>query len=158
MASTFEGEWWQAMDRLGVARPSQAPHATEYVPAMVALITSFLASDVAYATSDGIYFDVSRVSDYGLLAGQPLDSLRAGARVEANDEKRSPLDFALWKFAKPGEPFWPAPFGVGRPGWHTECVVMSLGLLGDGFDLHVGGFDLKFPQHWSHSGWVMVGS
>jgi cysteinyl-tRNA synthetase len=142
---------------------------------MVALITSFLASDVAYATSDGIYFDVSRVSDYGLLAGQPLDSLRAGARVEANDEKRSPLDFALWKFAKPGEPFWPAPFGVGRPGWHTECVVMSLGLLGDGFDLHVGGFDLKFPhheneraqavaagrsfaQHWSHSGWVMVGS
>jgi cysteinyl-tRNA synthetase len=175
VASTFEGEWWQAMDRLGVARPSQAPHATEYVPAMVALITSFLASDVAYATSDGIYFDVSRVSDYGLLAGQPLDSLRAGARVEANDEKRSPLDFALWKFAKPGEPFWPAPFGVGRPGWHTECVVMSLGLLGDGFDLHVGGFDLKFPhheneraqavaagrsfaQHWSHSGWVMVGS
>jgi cysteinyl-tRNA synthetase len=117
---------------------------------------------------------VSRVADYGLLAGQPLDSLRSGARVEANDEKRSPLDFAIWKFAKPGEPSWPAPFGDGRPGWHTECVVMSLDLLGEGFDLHVGGLDLRFPHHeneraqavaagrdfthhWSHSGWVMVG-
>jgi cysteinyl-tRNA synthetase len=130
---------------------------------------------VAYQTSDGIYFDVSRVKDYGLLAGQPLDSLRAGARVEANEEKRSPLDFVLWKNAKPQEPSWPAPFGEGRPGWHTECVVMSLGLLGEGFDLHVGGFDLRFPhheneraqavaagrpfaRHWSHSGWVMVGN
>jgi cysteinyl-tRNA synthetase len=129
---------------------------------------------VAYRTSDGVYFDVSRVPDYGLLAGQPLESLRAGARVEANDEKRSPLDFALWKNTKPGEPSWPAPFGDGRPGWHTECVVMSLGLLGDGFDLHCGGLDLKFPhheneraqavaaghafsKHWGHNGWVMVG-
>lgn len=175
VAARYERQWWEAMDLIGVARPTQAPHATQYVPEMVELIGSFLSSDVAYPTSDGIYFDVSRVSDYGLLAGQPLDSLRAGARVEANDEKRSPLDFALWKFAKPGEPAWSAPFGQGRPGWHTECVVMSLGLLGDGFDLHVGGFDLKFPhheneraqavaagrpfaQHWSHSGWVMVGA
>jgi cysteinyl-tRNA synthetase len=142
---------------------------------MVDFITSLLSDGVAYQTSDGVYFDVSRVADYGLLAGQPLDSLRAGARVEANEEKRSPLDFALWKNAKPQEPSWPAPFGDGRPGWHTECVVMSLGLLGEGFDLHVGGFDLRFPhheneraqavaagrsfaQHWSHSGWVMVGT
>ena len=125
-------------------------------------------------TSDGVYFDVSSVPDYGLLAGQPLESLRAGARVEASDEKRSPLDFALWKNAKPGEPRWPAPFGEGRPGWHTECVVMSLDLLGEDFDLHCGGFDLKFPhheneraqavaarrafaRHWDHNGWVMVG-
>jgi cysteinyl-tRNA synthetase len=175
VAATYEQKWWEAMDLIGVARPSQVPHATQYVAQMVELINSFLDDGVGYATGDGIYFDVSRVSDYGLLAGQPLDSLRAGARVEANDEKRSPLDFALWKFAKPGEPSWPAPFGDGRPGWHTECVVMSLGLLGDGFDLHVGGFDLKFPhheneraqavaaghtfaRHWSHSGWVMVGS
>jgi cysteinyl-tRNA synthetase len=174
VAHENEQQWWDAMDALGVARPDDTPHATQYVSEMVEFITSLLSDGVAYQTSDGIYFDVSRVADYGLLAGQPLDSLRAGARVEANEEKRSPLDFALWKNAKPLEPFWPAPFGDGRPGWHTECVVMSLGLLGEGFDLHVGGFDLRFPhheneraqavaagrsfaQHWSHSGWVMVG-
>jgi cysteinyl-tRNA synthetase len=174
VAAECETQWWDAMDALGVLRPSEDPHATDYVAAMVELIGDFIAKDVGYAISDGIYFDVSSVSDYGLLAGQPLASLRAGARIEANDEKRSPLDFALWKFAKPGEPSWPAPFGDGRPGWHTECVVMSLDLLGEGFDLHVGGFDLKFPHHeneraqavaagrdfahhWSHSGWVMVG-
>ena len=175
VAHTFERQWWDAMDALGVARPDDTPHATQYVGEMVEFITSLLNDRVAYQTSDGIYFDVSRVADYGLFAGQPLDSLRAGARVETNEEKRSPLDFALWKNAKPQEPSWPAPFGDGRPGWHTECVVMSLDLLGEGFDLHVGGFDLRFPhheneraqavaagrsfaQHWSHSGWVMVGA
>jgi cysteinyl-tRNA synthetase len=169
----YEDEWWDAMERLGVADPDDTPHATDYVDDMVALIDSLLASDVAYQTSDGVYFDVSRVGDYGLLAGQPLESLRAGARVEENGEKRSPLDFALWKNAKPGEPRWPAPFGEGRPGWHTECVVMSLDLLGEDFDLHCGGLDLKFPhheneraqavaaskafaRHWGHNGWVMV--
>ncbi len=174
VATTYENHWWDAMRSIGVARPNEVPHATQYVDGMVTLISEFLEKDIAYTCSDGIYFDVSRVPDYGLLAGQPLDSLRAGARIEANDEKRSPLDFALWKNAKSGEPSWPAPFGDGRPGWHTECVVMSLGLLGDGFDLHCGGFDLKFPhheneraqavasgrsfaKHWSHNGWVMVG-
>jgi cysteinyl-tRNA synthetase len=174
VAKRFEQEWWDAMDLIGVARPTRVPRATEYVSDMVELVASFLNDDIGYATSDGVYFDVSRVPDYGLLAGQPLDSLRAGARVEANDEKRSPLDFAIWKFAKPGEPSWPAPFGDGRPGWHTECVVMSLDLLGEGFDLHTGGLDLRFPHHeneraqalaagrdfahhWSHNGWVMVG-
>ena len=174
VVATYEGLWWEAMDQLGVARPDEAPHATDYVPEMIELISAFLAEDVAYVISDGVYLDVSRVPDYGLLAGQPLDSLRAGARVEALEEKRSPLDFALWKNAKAGEPSWPAPFGDGRPGWHTECVVMSLGLLGDGFDLHCGGLDLKFPhheneraqaeaagrvfsRHWSHNGLVMVG-
>lgn len=174
VANTYENHWWDAMRSIGVARPNEVPHATQYVDGMVTLISEFLEKDIAYSCSDGIYFDVSRVPDYGLLAGQPLDSLRAGARIEANDEKRSPLDFALWKNAKSGEPSWPAPFGDGRPGWHTECVVMSLGLLGDGFDLHCGGFDLKFPhheneraqavasgrafaKHWSHNGWVMVG-
>ncbi|MDH2904089.1 MAG: cysteine--tRNA ligase [Actinomycetota bacterium] len=174
VATTYEDQWWAAMAAIGVARPDDVPHATQYVPEMVMLIESFLAEDIAYVISDGVYFDTSRVSDYGLLAGQALDSLRAGARIEANEEKRSPLDFTLWKFAKPGEPRWEAPFGEGRPGWHTECVVMSLGLLGDGFDLHCGGLDLKFPhheneraqavaaqrpfaQHWGHNGWVMVG-
>jgi len=174
VVAQYEAEWWDAMDRLGVARPDDAPHATHYVGDMVELIASFLERDVAYVTSDGVYFDVTSVPDYGLLAGQPLESLRAGARIEASDEKRSPLDFALWKNAKPDEPSWPAPFGAGRPGWHTECVVMALDLLGEDFDLHCGGLDLKFPhheneraqaeaahkgfaRHWGHNGWVMVG-
>ncbi len=174
VAEEFEAEWWAAMDALGVARPTVAPHATQYIDQMIALVSDLLARDVAYETSDGVYFDVSTVPDYGCLAGQSLDALRATDRVEANAEKRSPMDFAVWKKAKPREPSWPAPFGNGRPGWHTECVVMSLGLLGDGFDLHTGGQDLRFPHHeneraqavalgktfarrWSHNGWVMVG-
>ena len=142
-----EAVWFDAMDRLGIMRPEQTPHATDYVDAMVALIERLIAADVAYQTSDGVYLDVRRVDGYGLLAHGSLDDLRSGARVEANEEKRSPLDFALWKVAKPGEPSWPAPFGDGRPGWHTECVVMSLDLLGEGFDIHAGGADLQFPHH-----------
>jgi len=173
IADQYEQEWWKAMAIIGVAKPTHSPHATQYVDEMVKLIEQLAAQDIAYPLSDGMYFDTSRVADYGALAGQSLDSLRAGARVEAIEEKRSPFDFALWKNAKAGEPSWPAPFGDGRPGWHTECVVMSLGLLGDGFDLHCGGLDLKFPhheneraqaiaaghsfaQHWAHNGFVMV--
>jgi cysteinyl-tRNA synthetase len=173
VAHEYEDRWWEAMDALGVLRPDATPHATEFVEGMIATIQELIAKGVAYPTSDGVYLDTATVPGYGLLAGQPLDSLRAGARVEGNDEKRSPLDFALWKAAKPGEPSWQAPFGDGRPGWHTECVVMSLALLGEGFDLHGGGLDLKFPHHeneraqavalgkdfahhWAHNGWVMV--
>jgi len=174
VAAEFEARWWEAMDALGVLRPDDTPHATAYVDDMVALVADLLARGVAYQTSDGVYLDVSQIDGYGLLARQSLESLRAGARVEANEEKRSPLDFALWKGAKEGEPSWDAPFGTGRPGWHTECVVMSLDLLGDGFDLHGGGQDLAFPhheneraqavaegrpfaRHWVHNGWVVVG-
>jgi cysteinyl-tRNA synthetase len=173
VALEFEDRWWEAMDDLGVLRPDDTPHATAYVADMVALVAELLAKGVAYETSDGVYLDVSQVDGYGLLARQSLDSLRSGARVEANEEKRSPLDFALWKKAKPGEPSWDAPWGAGRPGWHTECVVMSLDLLGEGFDLHGGGQDLAFPhheneraqavadgkafaRHWVHNGWVEV--
>ena len=174
LTETYEAAWWAALDALGVARPDATPHATAYVESMVELIEELLERDVAYELDDGVYFDVSTVADYGLLAGQSLESLRSGARIEANPLKRSPLDFALWKNAKFGEPSWSSPFGSGRPGWHTECVVMSLGLLGDGFDIHGGGLDLKFPhheneraqavalgrhfaRHWVHHGWVMVG-
>jgi cysteinyl-tRNA synthetase len=156
-----------------VLRPDHVPHATAYIGQMVAMIEVLLATGHAYRIDDGVYFDTSSVPDYGLLAGQPLDSLRAGTRVEPNDQKRSPLDFALWKAAKPDEPRWDASFGAGRPGWHTECVVMSLELLGEDFDLHSGGQDLKFPHHeneraqavalgkgfsryWVHNGWVEV--
>jgi cysteinyl-tRNA synthetase len=173
VAAEFEAEWWRAMDALGVLRPTETPHATGYIPGMIELIGELVARDVAYETSDGVYLEVARVPGYGLLAQQPLESLRAGARVEPNEEKRSPLDFALWKKAKPGEPRWESPWGAGRPGWHTECVVMSLDLLGEDFDLHGGGKDLAFPhheneraqavadgrifaRHWVHNGWVEV--
>ena len=147
IAERYEAEWWGAMDTLGCLRPTRIPHATSYIDQMVDLIADLVALGVAYETSDGVYFTVAEVADYGLLAHQSLDSLRSGARVEVNEEKRSPLDFALWKKAKPAEPSWESPFGPGRPGWHTECVVMSLALLGEGFDLHGGGQDLIFPHH-----------
>ena len=168
-----ETVWYRAMDALNVRRPDQDPHATAYVEHMVALIGRLVDRAAAYETSDGVYFLSETVDDYGLLARQPLDSLKAGARVEGSDEKRSPVDFALWKKAKPGEPSWPSPWGEGRPGWHTECVVMALDLLGEDFDLHGGGQDLAFPHHeneraqavadgrrfartWVHNGFVEV--
>ncbi len=147
VAELYEAEWWEAMDTLGCLRPTRVPHATAYIEQMVELIAGLVALGVAYETSDGVYFTVSAVGDYGLLVHQSLDSLRSGARVEVNEEKRSPVDFALWKKAKPAEPSWRSPWGAGRPGWHTECVVMSLALLGEGFDLHGGGQDLIFPHH-----------
>ncbi len=173
VAAEIEARWWEGMDGLGVLRPDESPHATAYVDQMVDLIEGLVRRGVAYETSDGVYLEVARVPGYGLLARQSLDSLRAGARVEENEEKRSPLDFALWKKARDGGPSWDAPWGKGRPGWHTECVVMSLDLLGDGFDLHGGGQDLIFPhheneraqavaedrpfaRHWVHNGWVEV--
>jgi cysteinyl-tRNA synthetase len=168
-----EAVWYRAMDALGVRRPDHDPHATAYVEHMVALIGRLVDRGAAYETADGVYFLSETVDDYGLLARQPLDSLKAGARVEGIDEKRSPVDFALWKKAKPGEPSWPSPWGEGRPGWHTECVVMALDLLGEDFDLHGGGQDLAFPHHeneraqavaddrrfartWVHNGFVEV--
>jgi cysteinyl-tRNA synthetase len=141
---------------------------------MVEMIGELVSRGVAYETSDGVYLEVAQVEGYGLLAQQSLDSLRSGARVAVNEEKRAPFDFALWKRAKPGEPAWDTRFGAGRPGWHTECVVMALELLGEGFSLHGGGEDLKFPhheneraqavalgrqfaRHWMHNGMVMQG-
>jgi len=174
IARKCEKVWYQAMDRIGVKRPTHDPHATAYVEQMVAFVAELVAKDDAYETSDGVYFSASVVADYGLLARQSIDSLQAGARVEANEEKRSPIDFVLWKKAKPGEPSWPSPWGEGRPGWHTECVVMALDLLGDRFDIHGGGQDLAFPHHeneraqavasghefathWVHNGFVEIG-
>ena len=147
VAVRYEEMWWETADALGTLRPHHAPRATEYVPGMVDLVAELIGRGAAYVLGDGVYFDVSSVADYGLLAQQSLDSLQAGARIEADTAKRSPADFALWKLSAPGEPAWESPWGAGRPGWHTECVVMSLDLLGEGFDLHTGGLDLKFPHH-----------
>jgi cysteinyl-tRNA synthetase len=174
VVADYEGQWWSVMDALGVARPTFSPHATEYIDQMISLVSALIEKDVAYVIDDGVYFDVSAVPDYGCLSGQPLAALRATERVEPNIQKRSPLDFAVWKAAKAGEPSWDTPFGPGRPGWHTECVAMSLDLLGENFDLHTGGQDLRFPhheneraqavalgrgfaRHWSHHGFVMAG-
>jgi cysteinyl-tRNA synthetase len=145
-----EAVWWQAMDAVNFERPSDTPHATEYVEEMVDLIGQLIDSDHAYRTDDGIYMDVQSVDGYGLLAHQSLAEMRSGGgerEVLGADQKRHPADFVLWKFSKPDEPSWPSPWGDGRPGWHSECVVMSLGLLGEGFDLHCGGQDLRFPHH-----------
>jgi cysteinyl-tRNA synthetase len=152
IADRCEDVWFEAMGKLGVLKPTDidTPHATEYVEQMVEMIGKLMASKSAYVTGDGVYMDVITVSDYGLLALQPLDEMLSGGgdrEVFGAAEKRSAADFALWKFSKPNEPSWPSPWGAGRPGWHSECVVMSLALLGEDFDLHCGGMDLRFPHH-----------
>ena len=176
IAVKCEAVWYQAMDAIGVKRPTVDPHATAYVDEMIALVEELVDRSRAYVTSDGVYLSVETVEGYGLLARQSLDEMRAGGgdRDLVGEEKRSPADFVLWKFAKPGEPSWDSPWGPGRPGWHTECVVMSLDLLGEGFDIHGGGQDLAFPhheneraqavalskqfaRHWVHNGFVEVG-
>ena len=176
VVATYEDEWWKASDALGCHRPIDSPHATAYVDRMVELIVELVRRGFAYDTSDTVYFEATKVDGYGLLARQTIESLQAGARVEADAEKHSPIDFALWKKAAGADdvPQWPSPWGAGRPGWHTECVVMSLDILGEGFDLHGGGLDLQFPhheneraqavawgrpfaEHWVHHGFIEVG-
>ncbi len=170
-----ESVWFDAMGRLGVKRPTDIPHATDYVEQMVHMIGALVERSAAYTTSDGVYLSVESVPGYGALAHQSLDDMLAGGgdrEVLGAQEKRHSADFALWKFSKPDEPSWPSPWGDGRPGWHSECVVMSLELLGEGFDLHCGGADLRFPHHeneraqavalgkqfanhWMHNGFVV---
>jgi len=177
LAGTYEHAYWEQLDRLGVLRPDDMPHATDFVDQMQRLIGELVDAGRAYVIEgQGVYFEVQTLADYGALSHRRTEDLLegAGARVEVDEEKRSPLDFALWKAAKPGEPEWPSPWGGGRPGWHIECSAMSLEILGEGFDIHGGGDDLVFPhheneraqaegaghafaRHWVHSGMVMVG-
>ena len=149
LAARWDAVYVEAMEALGVLAPHQRPRATDWVGEMVDFVEGLMAGGTAYATGSGVYLRVGRVPGYGDLVHRSLDDLRAGAgaRVGVDEAKEDPLDFALWKAAKPGEPTWPSPWGPGRPGWHIECVTMSLGLLGDGFDLHGGGDDLVFPHH-----------
>jgi cysteinyl-tRNA synthetase len=177
VAQRYEAAYWSEMDRLGVRRPDSLPRATAYIERMVKLIAELVDSGRAYVVEgQGVYFDVTAFPEYGELAHRRLDDLlaSAGARVDVDERKRSPVDFAVWKTAKPGEPAWDSPWGRGRPGWHIECSAMSLDLLGEGFDIHGGGDDLIFPHHeneraqaqgaghrfaryWIHNGMVMVG-
>jgi len=135
------------LDALHCLRPDIEPRVTDNIPQIVALIERLVANELAYPVDGDVYYRVARFQDYGALSKRSLDDMQAGARVEINERKESPLDFVLWKGAKPGEPQWPSPWGPGRPGWHIECSAMSLRHLGDTFDLHAGGRDLIFPHH-----------
>lgn len=133
---------------LQLQSPDQEPRATDYIPQMIKLIEKMIAHQHAYVASNGdVYFDVRSFPNYGCLSQHNLEQLESGARVEVSDVKRDPLDFVLWKLAKPGEPSWDSPWGKGRPGWHIECSAMSMDLLGEHFDIHGGGRDLIFPHH-----------
>ena len=162
-------------DALNVLRPSEEPRATGNIPEMLGMIQTLLDKGYAYQGKNGdVYYDVSRFAGYGKLSGRKLDELRAGERIAVDEVKDDPLDFVLWKAAKPGEPAWDAPWGAGRPGWHIECSAMSQKLLGDHFDIHGGGSDLQFPHHeneiaqsegcaghkhvnyWMHNGFIRV--
>ena len=161
--------------KLAIARPDHEPRATQHVAHMIAMIGTLIEKDYAYVAANGdVMYAVAKFEGYGKLSGKHLADLRAGARIEVDEFKRDPLDFVLWKHAKPGEPSWESPWGPGRPGWHIECSAMSKELLGTHFDIHGGGMDLKFPHHeneiaqtcaatgdkfanlWVHNGFVNV--
>ena len=157
VAAEFTAKYDEQMERLGILPPDSRPHATQFIDGMIDIISQLIDRDAAYVVEDkGVYFSVGNLSEYGRLAGRTLDQLLddAGQRVDVDTDKKSPLDFALWKSAKPGEPSWFTPWGVGRPGWHTECVAMALSALGTGFDIHGGGDDLCFPHHQNE--WAQV--
>jgi cysteinyl-tRNA synthetase len=160
---------------LGLENPDLEPRATEFIPAIIEMTQTLIDKGYAYVASDGdVLYSVRKFADYGQLSKKNVDDLRSGSRIEVDQAKKDPLDFVLWKSAKPGEPSWPSPWGPGRPGWHIECSAMSTSLLGAHFDLHGGGEDLKFPHHeneiaqscaacgtpfvnyWLHNGFVRV--
>ena len=160
---------------LGVEAPSEEPRATDYMQRIITMIETLIVRGHAYEAENGdVYYAVGSFPEYGKLSGKSIEDLRAGARVEPGEGKRDPMDFALWKAAKPGEPAWDSPWGRGRPGWHIECSAMSTDLLGNHFDIHGGGADLSFPHHeneiaqsegctgetfvnyWMHNGFVRI--
>lgn len=174
IADQYIREHNEDMDAMGVKRPTVAPRATDHIDGMIRLIETLLQKDLAYVSDGDVYFSVEGFPGYGKLSGRGLDEMMAGARVDVNEKKRNPLDFALWKASKENEPWWESPWGKGRPGWHIECSVMSQKYLGDTFDIHGGGEDLVFPHHenemaqsegatgkpfaryWLHNGFVRV--
>ncbi|MBI3898054.1 MAG: cysteine--tRNA ligase [Gammaproteobacteria bacterium] len=149
---TLTARFIQAMHEdaaaLGVAPPNAEPRATAHIPQIEAMISRLIERGYAYRAANGdVYYRVRKFDHYGALSGKSVDDLRSGARVEIDEGKEDPLDFVLWKSAKPGEPQWPSPWGEGRPGWHIECSAMSTSCLGNHFDIHGGGMDLTFPHH-----------
>ncbi|MCX7970304.1 MAG: cysteine--tRNA ligase [Negativicutes bacterium] len=175
LARRYIDEYEQICRQLGVLPPAVTPRVSEHIPEIVAMIGQLLDNGHAYRVDGDVYFRVESFAGYGKLSGRSLDDMQAGARVEVDERKEHPLDFALWKSAKPGEPAWDSPWGPGRPGWHIECSAMSMKYLGQQFDLHGGGSDLIFPHHeneiaqsegatglapfvryWLHNGFVTV--
>lgn len=140
-------EYFKDADALGIARATVHPKVTDTIPEIIAFIAVLIEKGFAYERSGDVYFDTERFETYGKLSRQSIEDLDAGARVEVSELKKNPVDFALWKAAKPGEPFWQSPWGLGRPGWHIECSVMSTKFLGETIDIHAGGADLVFPHH-----------
>ncbi len=141
-------EYFRDAHSLGIRNANFHPKTTEYVKEIVEFVEKLIDKGYAYSTKSGdVYFSVRKFDKYGELSGKNIDDLISGARIEPGEEKKDPLDFALWKSAKPGEPFWNSPWGKGRPGWHIECSAMSTALLGESFDIHAGGEDLIFPHH-----------
>ena len=147
LASRYADQYNREMAEFRVEQPDVEPWVSQYMDAIIEMIQRLLDRDRAYVVDGDVYYAVDRFPAYGALSGQSVEDLRAGERVEVDERKRSPVDFALWKAAKPGEPSWPAPWGEGRPGWHIECSAMSLVTLGETFDIHGGGKDLIFPHH-----------
>ena len=175
LGERFIKEYYHDADALGVRRASVNPRATEHIGEIISLVSTLIDKGHAYATPDGdVYFSVRSFDGYGKLSGQNIDDLENGARVDPDEAKRDPLDFALWKAEKPGEPSWDSPWGKGRPGWHIECSAMSMAILGETFDIHGGGQDLIFPHHeneiaqseaatghpfaryWMHNGYINI--
>ena len=176
LAKEYIDAFYEDMDKLGVLRPDREPRATEHIGNMIDMIKTLMEKDYAYLEGDDVYYSVEKLEDYGSLSGRRLEDMKAGSRIAVDNRKRHPMDFALWKGAKPGEPKWESPWGPGRPGWHMECSVMSNFFLGSTFDIHGGGKDLLFPHHeneraqsvaandaefaryWVHNGFVTVES
>ncbi len=174
ITAKFIGAYYEDMDRLGVRRATKEPKATQHIGDIIRMVESLVAKGLAYQVDGDVYFDVTRYPSYGRLSKRKLEDLQAGARVEVDERKRSPMDFALWKASKLGEPAWESPWGAGRPGWHIECSAMSIRHLGETFDIHGGGMDLIFPHHeneiaqscgatgkefaryWVHNGFVQI--
>ncbi|MHB8883352.1 MAG: cysteine--tRNA ligase [Thermodesulfovibrionales bacterium] len=174
VAEKYIQEYYHDMDLLGVGRADVEPKATEHITEMIDIVRGLIAKGYAYESDGSVYFEVGAFREYGKLSKRDLEDMMAGARVEVNEKKKSPMDFALWKASKEGEPAWESPWGPGRPGWHIECSAMSLKHLGETFDIHGGGADLIFPHHeneiaqseaytgkpfvkyWVHNGFITV--
>jgi len=175
LTDRYIAEMHQDSEELNILAPNQEPRATAYMEQIIEMIEALVDKGFAYAADNGdVYYDVSEFKTYGKLSGKNIEDLQAGARVAVDDAKQDPLDFVLWKSAKPGEPFWDSPWGQGRPGWHIECSAMSTHCLGNHFDIHGGGMDLQFPHHeneiaqsegatgetfvnvWMHNGFVRI--
>ena len=147
VADRYIEAFYRDFDRLGLLRPDVEPKASDYIDGMIVMIERLIERGYAYAVEGDVFYSVAKFPTYGRLSGKRIDELEAGARVEVHESKRDPMDFALWKASKEGEPSWPSPWGEGRPGWHIECSVMSGHHLGETFDIHGGGRDLQFPHH-----------